>query len=331
MAAGAVGQRVSIGDLLGMAFRAYGARWQSMFRIVGVVAIPAQLATAYWIWAFLPEALWKLMFTEPRLFGEPPPPPDIAPRQLVGFAVGAVIVGLLTFISQQVALAACYREVVTALVGAPSDWRRSLRFLNRNGLRILRLAVLSIFLQGIGFVACLLPGLYMFVYWTASFPALLSEGKSARRALGRSYRLIHDGWWRAFAIVLIVFFIVSIGGQFLGAPTWLVFDTDNRVLISLAFSAASVFSMVIFTPLYSAVAAVLYLDGRERHEGPVDLKELAASADVDPPEEVPPLFPAVVYRPPAPAVPSATEPSSPNAPPFWPPPPGWSPERDRSE
>jgi hypothetical protein len=331
MAAGAAGQRVSVGDLLGAAFRAYGARWQSMFRIVGIVAIPVQLATAYWIWAFLPDQLWRLMLQQPKLFGKQPAPPEIDPEQLIGFGIGAIVVVVLTMLSQQVALAACYREVVTGFVGAPSDWRGSLRFLNRHGPRILRLTLLAFVLQTIGFVACVIPGVFMFVYWTASLPALLSEDRSARRALGRSYRLIHDGWWRAFAVILIVFFIVSIGGQFLGAPTWLFFETDNRVLIALAFSAASVFSMVIFSPLYAAVAGALYLEGRERHEGPVDLAELARSVDVEPPVEIAPVFPTPVYRAPAPPIPEPAAPTSSGAPPFWPPPPGWTPENEKPE
>ncbi len=281
-----------------------------MFRIVGLVAIPLQVLTVYWLIAFLPDQLWDV--PDPRLFGPQPTPPEVDPDDLIGFGVFAIVVVFATFVATQISIGACYREIVGFLVGAESDWRASLRFLNRNGPRLVWLAFLLVVLELIGFAACIIPGIFVFVYWSVAMPVLLSEKRRGRRALGRSYRLIYKRWWRTFAVILIVFMLVSIVGQFIGAPNvYLVLFPESKWLLALGLSLGSALSLILFTPLYSAVATALYVDAR-RAVGELDLDALAAGVDLVPAADRPPLLPE--SRP--------TQADSP-APPYWPPPPGW--------
>jgi hypothetical protein len=147
---------------------------------------------------------------------------------------------------------------------------------------------------------------------------LLTERIRGRKALSRSRKLVEGRWWSVFAVVLIGGILTSIvSGALTALDSIVVLTSDDPSSIGsiiVSFLTGTVASMVT-TPLTAAIAVVIYIDLRVRHEG-FDLQLLAGQLGVDPPEGL--VMPA------APLV-DPPRPSGGSQPPFWPPPPGWNP------
>lgn len=58
---------------------------------------------------------------------------------------------------------------------------------------------------GVGILLCVLPGIYLMVCMTLSFPMLMFERKDLGNAISNSFKLIKDEWWITFATVIVVY------------------------------------------------------------------------------------------------------------------------------
>lgn len=59
----------------------------------------------------------------------------------------------------------------------------------------------------IGLVFCLLPGIYLAVCLSMSFPMMMFERKDLGNAIGNSFKLIKDEWWITFATLIVVYIL----------------------------------------------------------------------------------------------------------------------------
>ena len=66
------------------------------------------------------------------------------------------------------------------------------------------------------FIALIIPGIWLAVAWSVSYPALLSEGIGPVAALGRSFRLVRGRWWPTFGALLVMYLIVLVISGILG-------------------------------------------------------------------------------------------------------------------
>jgi hypothetical protein len=234
--------------------------------------------------------------------------------------VAAGLVALvLTLLAQTIATGACFKAVADAYLGRVPSWRRSLGEVLRRLHSIVWVSILSFVLALLGFVACIAPGVWLYISWAVAVPALLTEGVKGRRALGRSFRLVKGFWWRAFAIVVLGSVLgsileLAIGGV-LGAIS---FATQSDVVDIVTSVLSAVIAGAITTPFIAAVTIVLYVDLRVRKEG-FDLA-LLVSGFGDPEQG------ALIVPPAPPFVPKPRPTFTGTQPPYWPPPPGWKPD-----
>jgi hypothetical protein len=140
-----------------------------------------------------------------------------------------------------------------------------------------------------------------------------------RKALGRSFRLVRNYWWRTFALVLLGTLLASIvAAALVGALTAVTFTAENDVAVTVANVLATIVAGLVTTPFIAAVTIVLYIDLRVRKEG-FDLALLAERFGE----------PGASWSVPAPPVPlPPARPTGGSQPPYWPPPPGWRPDGD---
>ncbi|WP_337063166.1 glycerophosphoryl diester phosphodiesterase membrane domain-containing protein [Kineococcus sp. G2] len=129
---------------------------------------------------------------------------------------------------------------------------------------------------------------WLWVKWSMATPALLLEGLSARRAMGRSWRLTRGAFWRTLGVLLLTAVVVgavvtavsvpfTLVGGFLGA--FLDSGTSDRSLwLSQGVATlGSVVGSVVGYPFLASVTALVYVDLRMRREGlDVELHRAAA-------------------------------------------------------
>ncbi|MGH8217540.1 MAG: hypothetical protein ACREUT_03065 [Steroidobacteraceae bacterium] len=134
----------------------------------------------------------------------------------------------------------------------------------------------------IGFVALIVPGIWLWGRLMLWVPALFVDDQNAIDGLGTSWRLTRSNWWRctaiatvaiiiAFVLALVFSFAGSIAAGIVGAPSHMGLRT--RTLLIQIFSLAG---NAIYIPLIAAMWIAMYKDLRLRREGG-DLASRAAA------------------------------------------------------
>jgi hypothetical protein len=239
-------------------------------------------------------------------------------------AVSLAVVFLISAVTPLLASGVCLKAVGDAYLGGTADWRSSLRFTLGRFHSILWIGFLAGVGGVLGAIACILPGIWLWISWAVAVPVLLIEGSRGRKALGRSFRLVKGRWWGCFGALLLAYLLVglvSAGINAVLAAISLSGSGHGEVIEFALRTVSGSVSSMITTPFTAALTVVLYIDLRVRKEG-FDVQLLAAQIGLEP---------GAVARLPDP--PSETQggptgpppPASGDAPPFWPPPPGWRP------
>ncbi|HVE92507.1 MAG TPA: zinc-ribbon domain-containing protein [Actinomycetota bacterium] len=251
----ALGGNVSVGQLLEGAIGVYRSHFVTLIKLVAIVVVPLQI---------LSGLLAAGLFSGQRGafdFGSQQPP-QIRPSAVVAGLGAAVVLGLLGLVAQQLATGAAMRASTEAYLGETPDSGRSLQFaLDRLGPLVV-LAIIQAVLLILGFLACIIPGVFLAVSWSVAVPVLLMEGVMGWAALQRSMSLVQGHWWTVLATFFIGMLAASVIGFIVGALVGLLvpFGTVRNIV------SGSV-SSIITTPFFAALAAVTYVNLRTLKEG----------------------------------------------------------------
>ncbi|MGB7394249.1 MAG: hypothetical protein WA913_07650 [Pricia sp.] len=71
---------------------------------------------------------------------------------------------------------------------------------------------------GIGFMFCIVPGVYLYVPLSLAFAILVFNQKSVSEAFGYSFTLVKDYWWNTFACLFVVGIIVMVASYAFALP-----------------------------------------------------------------------------------------------------------------
>ena len=122
--------------------------------------------------------------------------------------------------------------------------------------------------------------IWVLIRWSVAIPALFAEGIGPVKALGRSWNLVRDNWWRTLGILIIVGILVSLIQTALAA----LFGGIAALLPGLSDDIRAGLLTTVSTLVDALVGAIqpiaitmLYLDLRVRKEG-LDLDQLARQA-----------------------------------------------------
>ena len=125
---------------------------------------------------------------------------------------------------------------------------------------------------------------WVLVRWAVDMPAMFAENIGPVTALGRSWNLTRDNWWRTLGIVIVVYIMASI---IQGAMT-ILFTGIAATVPGLSQELRAGFVTAVTTIVSAVVGAIipiavtlLYLDLRVRKEG-VDLDQLARETSPGP-------------------------------------------------
>jgi hypothetical protein len=109
----------------------------------------------------------------------------------------------------------------------------------------------------LGFVALIVPGVYLAVRWYFVPQAVVIEGVRGSRALSRSGLILTGFWWRTFGLVLLANVAIAIPGFVLLTPFTAIADSTDRAVWALVGSAVTTSITTPFVALYSTL---LYYD-----------------------------------------------------------------------
>ena len=122
--------------------------------------------------------------------------------------------------------------------------------------------------------------LWVVIRWSVALPALFAEGIGPVKALGRSWNLVRDNWWRTVGILIIVTIMVSL----IQTALAFLFGGVAAVVPGLSDDLRAGVVTTVTTLIDALVGAItpiaitmLYLDLRVRKEG-LDLDQLARLA-----------------------------------------------------
>jgi hypothetical protein len=309
---------LGVGEILDVAIKAYSKNARTLITIGAVVGIPFELLSGLIQLSTvsssdqlsgvftLQTGSTNVDYTRARVAGA-----------AVTFLIGAIVTLVLT--------AATVKAVSDAYLGSTPSVRDSLRFAARRiGSLFWLYLVLAIGLT-VAFICLFVPAIWLYVAWSVATPVLLIEGLGGTAALRRSFRLVRGRWWPvAFTLVVARFLVSFVSGVvlalFLIVPH--AIDRPSILLAVIGSTIAGAVAVAVVQPLEAAIITVLYFDLRVRKDG-FDVALLAAGLGL--PEAEMPLYalPPRALAPLAQGGPGLQ--AGADAPPFWPPPPGWKP------
>ncbi len=127
-------------------------------------------------------------------------------------------------------------------------------------------------------VVFLIPiAIWLAVRWALIVPAVEVEELGARRALGRSGRLVHGGWLKVGSLTIAAAAVTLAAGPIIG--TMLIVLTDVPLGL-LNLIAGVVYAVTM--PFVALTTMYVYFDARVRHQlaPPADARELPAEIDL---------------------------------------------------
>jgi hypothetical protein len=258
---------LSVGEILDAGFRLFRHRFGTLVGCIFVPIVPFYILGTIIVGS-----------TDPTAF-------DVnAPVDNSGTAVlGRLIDQLLSSIAAAVAVAACFKAISAAYLGERAGVGDSLRYAAGRFLPLIVAYIVMVIILVPAFIALIIPGIWIAVKLSMTFPALVCEKAGPFKSIGRSWELTKDNWWRVFGTLLVVFilmFVITLAlGGVLGAVL-LSSDSMGELAFAVLTTLIGLLIAAITYPLIAAVVTVMYYDLRVRNEG-FDLQLLARGVGAD--------------------------------------------------
>jgi hypothetical protein len=272
-----------LGDLIGATFSLYGRYFGVFAAIAFSVVVPVVLV------------FYGVLVGDLGTYRPTPP---------VGTSTAA------TFGSTLIAVPLITAMHVAAVMAIGEGRRPSIRQSMGAGFEVFTPLLLTLLmmwvLEILGFIALIIPGIWLVVRWYVASQAVVVEGKRGWAALERSAELVQGMWWRVLGITLVMGIIGGIVSGVLSIPGQLIADSTGSGPIYLA---GLILGNAVGYSFQALTGTLLFFDLRAR-------KRLASHPGWAPPpygHQPPPPPPG--YQPPPPG--------------YQPPPPGYRPPGDQ--
>ncbi|MBE7177224.1 MAG: hypothetical protein INR69_12510 [Mucilaginibacter polytrichastri] len=148
----------------------------------------------------------------------------------------------------------------------------------------------------LGFVLCLVPGIWMFPIFTMIFPVIMIENASFGYAVERSRFLVKDNWWPTFGVIVVSGIIGTIPGYFIGIIIGIISGVSMYFYtggIGKALGIGFAFMQAVFQLVYifPAIASTIwYLSLVEQKEGVGIMERIAALGEAETGEDPDPGY-----------------------------------------
>jgi hypothetical protein len=246
---------LALGEILDVSIKLVRRNWRTLATLVLIAAVPV--------------AIVSLLITTSTTTYDPTT--DVRTREDgSAYGAGVAVHQLLQLVLYLLAAVACFGAIADGYLGRRPEWRSSLRFAARRAPMAFVMGILAFLGIVAGFIALIIPGVFLAVRWSVALPALLLERRGPVAALGRSWRLVKGFWWKVFGTLLVTYLLVRVAGFAVSAivVAGLTALTSAQSFLGLALTEAVDVVVQLFTlPVLAAVTIVLYVDLRVRKEG----------------------------------------------------------------
>jgi hypothetical protein len=272
--------------------------WTEHFKVLTVLAaalmLPFQVLSALLAVSVKPTLLDAVTQWQKDLTADSTAKPHFTGEQVAAVASSLVVAVVATF----VLTAALTAFLTDVYLNRTPDTRAALRTAVRRGpiLMASRLLVLLIgvapYAPGIALlvlrqwvlgalviIAAVPVQVWLMVKLSVGGPAIVIEKVGPIRALRRSFRLSKARWWPILGVTLLVAVATGLPALLIRGVLagMLSLAGGNNPDFAFVWSAiAGTISVALTAPVSAAVAVILYIDLRIRHEG-FDLEQLAKS------------------------------------------------------
>jgi hypothetical protein len=320
-----------VGEILDASIKIYLRNARTLMGLAACVVIPLQVLSAV-----------VLLSTVPSGSDVPGGTFSVSSNSNPGVNAGARLgaqatLVVIELIASTLVTAACTKAVSDAYLDHSPRAGESLRFALRRLPALVAVEFLTLLGLIVAFILLVIPGIWLYAAWAVAVPALLIERIGPFGALRRSRRLVKGRWWATAAVLLVATIMLSL---ITGAIEALLIGIESLpsqpslFVAVLGTTVSGAVAGIITQPFRAATTTVLYYDLRVRREG-YDLYLLADQLGLPPVDGAPPVDEAAAHVPepawggghPSGEYPVGPESvGQPGGPPFWPPPPGWTPD-----
>lgn len=227
---------LGIGSIIGDTFRVFGRHFVMMSLV-----------------AFVPIFLAGLL-----LLPFETDPDDVSSSALVGTVLGVVLMFAAGGITQAIIIQMAYND----RVGQRSSFGAMLR---RAFAKVLYITVLSLVVGltvGLGFVALIVPGLWLYGALAVVAPAIVVEDANWR-GMGRSWSLTKGYRWSIVGLISLAYIPLLIGGFIAIFLGFTVFEMPGGITYLVLESALT----AIMAPIFNLAIVLAYARLREIKEG----------------------------------------------------------------
>lgn len=251
---------LTVGELLDAAVRTYRERFRTLVAAVAVPMVPVVVLQTLVSWSAQPDG------ADP--FAAPDSAADISAGEAALQLGGSLVALLAVLVGTALASAACFRALSSTYVGGDVTWKESLAFARTRVWSVIGLSLLVPLGAGLGLIACIVPGVLLYTWWSVSTPALLMEGLGVVDSMRRSADLARRRFWPVLGAISLSTLLALIFQAALSAPlVGLLFaDVDGIVLYTVQ-ALINLVVLMLVTPFTAAFTLALYVDLRVRFEG----------------------------------------------------------------
>jgi hypothetical protein len=267
---------LSLGELLDRTFFLYRRHF---LLFIGIAAIPQSLV-------FIMNLATTLLPVLTRAVASGRMPSSGLAAAAIGggvFALVAVFVGLVAFLFSVGATVFAVSEIYT---GRQTSIRESLRRVRGNAGTIFGVLFLSGLIMIAGFIALIIPGIYLMCRICVATPAALLEDIGPSDSIRRSFDLTRDFAGRAFMIYLL-YFAMAWGVIAVFQFPFIILIAINAkqaqllILWTVLMQVGNFIGSVLVAPVSTIGFALFYYDLRVRKEA-FDLQMMMQAIGADP-------------------------------------------------
>ena len=266
---------LGVGEILDAAINIYFRNLGPLWRIAAIVILPATVLILLLNLIGLNEVTALQEGAARYSFGD-----SILILDESTVLVTTLAAALVSLIAYLLVIGASFRAVSELYLGRQPDAGASLRYSAGRIHSQIWIGFLFVLGVGLGFIALILPGIWLLFAWSVAIPALMLEDKRGTKALGRSFDLVRHNWWRVFGALLVGFIFIALFEFLTSAATeGLGGLADDSVALYATVANLINALLTIFTaPLQAAIVTVVYYDLRVRKEA-FDVEVLAANLE----------------------------------------------------
>jgi len=261
---------LSVAEILDAAFRLYRRRFVPLVTIAAVVYVPLGIVQAVLVGLFLGSVM-KTPTPGQDLFGFSTP-------MIVGAAGGGLLLYGLWLIGYAIVYAALAVAISRSYLGAEVRPADAYAQVTRNIGPLLVTWLIVGLITFLGFLLCVIPGVYAAVALSFAWPLVVLEGLGPGAAVNRSAELVKGYWWRVFGTMLLFGLIVAVIQAAVSMPFGIAFAVLGAAgapgLAQGLQQLVSTLLGMLLLPLTMTGLVILYYDLRVRKEA-FDLQLMA--------------------------------------------------------